>query len=314
MHKLLRRTLRQDIDIRTDLDPDLRRAFADPAQLESAMLNLALNAQDAMVSGGRLTLSTANASLDDRHAAPQPGILPGDYVMVSVIDDGEGMAREVAQRAFEPFYTTKEIGKGSGLGLSMVYGFVKQSDGHIFIQSAPGLGTTVRIYLPRAAEKTARFSERPSHDEAVLPRGTETVLVVEDDPFVRTSVVRRLRDLGYSVVAAVDGNDALGKLRTDIHVDILFTDIVMPGSVNGWELADLAKQIRPGLPVLLTSGYPIETLVQQGRLQAGAVVLAKPYRKEALARRLREILLIGSLSLGSEKPLVSRGSEFDKAK
>ena len=314
MHKLLRRTLREDIDIRTDFDPELRRAFADPAQLESAVLNLALNAQDAMVAGGRLTLTTANASLDDRHATLQPGIQAGEYVMVSVMDDGEGMPREVAQRAFEPFYTTKEVGKGSGLGLSMVYGFVKQSDGHVFIQSAPGLGTTVRIYLPRAAAKLAPASERSSHDEAVLPRGTESVLVVEDDPFVRSSVVMRLRDLGYTIVTAIDGNDALRKLRTDIHVDILFTDIVMPGSINGWELADLAKQIRPGLPVLLTSGYPLETLVQQGRLQAGAVVLAKPYRKEALARRLREILLIGSMSPGAEKAPVFRGSELDKAK
>jgi len=234
--------------------------------------------------------------------------------MVSVMDDGEGMPREVAQRAFEPFYTTKEVGKGSGLGLSMVYGFVKQSDGHVFIQSAPGLGTTVRIYLPRAAAKLAPASERSSHDEALLPRGTESVLVVEDDPFVRSSVVMRLRDLGYTIVTAIDGNDALRKLRTDIHVDILFTDIVMPGSINGWELADLAKQIRPGLPVLLTSGHPLETLVQQGRLQAGAVVLAKPYRKEALARRLREILLIGSMSPGAEKAPVFRGSELDKAK
>jgi len=303
IQKLLLRTLREDIEIATDLDSDLVPAFADPAQLESAILNLALNAQDAMVAGGRLTLSTANASLGDHDEGLQPGILPGDYVMVAVADNGEGMSGEVIKRAFEPFYTTKEIGKGSGLGLSMVYGFVKQSNGHVCIQSAPGLGTTVRIYLPRDVTSVPRTSAKCLKDEVLGPRGTETVLIVEDDPFVRSLGVRRLESLGYSVVAAVDGHDALRKLRSGIDVDILFTDIVMPGGINGWELADLAKQIRPGLPVLLTSGYALETLVQQGRLPPSAMVLTKPYRKEILARRLREILLVGSLSHAAETDL-----------
>jgi nitrogen-specific signal transduction histidine kinase len=303
IQKLLLRTLREDIEIATDLDSDLVPAFADPAQLESAILNLALNAQDAMVAGGRLTLSTANASLGDHDEGLQPGILPGDYVMVAVADNGEGMSGEVIKRAFEPFYTTKEIGKGSGLGLSMVYGFVKQSNGHVCIQSAPGLGTTVRIYLPRDVTSVPRTSAKCLKDEVLGPRGTETVLIVEDDPFVRSLGVMRLESLGYSVVAAVDGHDALRKLRSGIDVDILFTDIVMPGGINGWELADLAKQIRPGLPVLLTSGYALETLVQQGRLPPSAMVLTKPYRKEILARRLREILLVGSLSHAAETDL-----------
>jgi len=281
MRKLLRRTLREDIEIKTD--PDLISAFADPAQLESAVLNLALNAQDAMVAGGRLTLITTNASLDDHYQSLHPEILPGEYVLVSVTDDGEGMPKEIVQRVFEPFYTTKEVGKGSGLGLSMVYGFTKQSNGHVSIHSAPGLGTTVRMYL-------------------------------EDDPFVRSFVAMRLESLGYSVVAAIDGNDALRKLRTDIHIDILFTDIVMPGGINGWEFADLAKQIRPGLPVLLTSGYALETLVQQGRLEAGAMVLAKPYRRDALARRLREIVLVGSLSSSSARPLAPQATQVERAK
>ena len=296
MHKLLRRTLREDIEIRTDFDPELVPAFADAAQLESAVLNLALNSQDAMAAGGCLTLSTATASLDDHYQSLHPEALPGEYIQVSVTDTGHGMPKEVIQRAFEPFFTTKEVGKGSGLGLSMVYGFAKQSNGHVSIYSEPGLGTTIRIYLPQLVTNLPKPAGKSRDDESVAPRGTETILVVEDDSFVRAFVVKRLETLGYSVVAAVDGNDALRKLRTDVHIDILFTDIVMPGGIDGWELADQAKQLRPGLPVLLTSGYALETLVQQGRLHAGAMVLSKPYRREALARRLREILLVGSLS------------------
>jgi PAS domain S-box-containing protein len=293
MHKLLRRTLRADIEIRSDFDPDLMSAFADPAQLESAVLNLALNSQDAMAAGGCLTLTTASASLDDHYQTLHPEVSPGEYIQVSVNDTGEGMRKEVIQRAFEPFFTTKEVGKGSGLGLSMVYGFIKQSNGHVSIYSEPGLGTTIRMYLPQMVTKLPRTAKKSRNDESAAPRGTETIMVVEDDPFVRSFVVKRLESLGYSVVAAVDGNDGLRKLRADNHIDILFTDIVMPGSIDGWELADQAKQIRPGLPVLLTSGYALETLVQQGRLHADAMVLSKPYRRDALARRLREILLVG---------------------
>jgi PAS domain S-box-containing protein len=295
MHKLLQRTLRQDIKITTDFDPELTLAFADAAQLESAILNLAVNAQDAMLSGGHLTISTANASLDDHYKSLHPEVIAGEYVLIAVTDDGEGMPKEVIERAFEPFYTTKEVGKGSGLGLSMVYGFVKQSNGHVAIYSEPGLGTTVRIYLPQMASKLSQPAEQILVGTATLPRGTETVLVVEDDPFVRTYSIKSVESLGYSVISAVDGNDALQKLRADIPVDILFTDIVMPGGINGWELADLARQLRPGLPVLLTSGYALETLVKHGRLRAGAVVLTKPYRKADLARRLREVVGVSEI-------------------
>jgi PAS domain S-box-containing protein len=295
MHKLLLRTLRQDIVIKADLDPEVSFAFADAAQLESAVLNLAVNSQDAMLSGGHLTISTANASLDNHYKSLHPEVIPGEYVLIAVTDDGDGMSKEVIERAFEPFYTTKEVGKGSGLGLSMVYGFVKQSNGHVAIYSEPGLGTTVRIYLPQIATKLPRLQEQIPTGAASLPRGVETVLVVEDDPFVRSYAITSVESLGYSVIAAVDGNDALQKLRTDIHVDILFTDIVMPGGINGWELADLARKLRPGLPVLLTSGYALETLVKHGRLRAGAVVLAKPYRKTDLARRLREVVSVSEL-------------------
>jgi PAS domain S-box-containing protein len=297
MHKLLQRTLRQDIEIKTDFDPELSFAFADPAQLESAVLNLSVNAQDAMLSGGRLTISTANAPLDDHYTSLHPEVIPGEYVLIAVTDDGEGMPKEVIERAFEPFYTTKEVGKGSGLGLSMVYGFVKQSNGHVAIYSEPGLGTTVRIYLPQATSKLPRPAEQIRTSTGPLPRGTETVLVVEDDPFVRSYSISSVESLGYSVIAAVDGNDALQKLRAGIPVDILFTDIVMPGGINGWELADLARKLRPGLPVLLTSGYALETLVKHGRLRAGAVVLTKPYRKDELARRLREVVSVSELVL-----------------
>jgi PAS domain S-box-containing protein len=295
MHKLLRRTMREDIEIKTDFDPDLPLAFADPAQVESAVLNIALNAQDAMPSGGRLTISTANASLDDHYKSLHPEVLPGEYVLVSITDDGEGMPNEVIERVFEPFFTTKEVGKGSGLGLSMVYGFVKQSNGHVSIYSEPDLGTTIRIYLPQAGTKSGRPLAQSLTDNDSLPNGTETVMIVEDDPFVRSYAVMRLESLGYSVIAAVDGDDALQKLRADMHVDILFTDIVMPGGINGWELVDLARQLRPGLPVLLTSGYALETLAKHGRLRAGAVVLTKPYRKADLARRLREVVSVSEL-------------------
>jgi CheY-like chemotaxis protein len=295
MQKLLQRTLRQDIQITADFDPEVSFTFADAAQLESAVLNLAVNAQDAMPSGGRLTISTANASLDDHYKSIHPEVIAGEYVLVAVTDEGDGMPSEVIERAFEPFYTTKEVGKGSGLGLSMVYGFVKQSNGHVAIYSEPGLGTTVRIYLPQVASKLPRSLEQIPAGAASLPQGIETVLVVEDDPFVRSYSIKSVESLGYSVISAVDSNDALQKLRADIPIDILFTDIVMPGGINGWELADLARQLRPGLPVLLTSGYALETLVKHGRLRAGAVVLTKPYRKADLARRLREVISVSEM-------------------
>jgi PAS domain S-box-containing protein len=291
MHKLLRRTMREDVEIRIDFDPEIPSAFADAAQLESAILNLGLNAQDAMAGGGRLTITTAGASLDGEYQRLHPEVRPGDYVLIAITDTGEGMPKEVLERVFEPFFTTKEVGKGSGLGLSMVYGFVKQSNGHVSIYSEPGLGTTVRIYLPAQQTKMPRAPVQLRAEETrTMPGGDETVLVVEDDLFVRTYAVRCLRSLGYAVIAAVDGNDALQRLGTDVHIDVLFTDVVMPGGINGWELADLAQRARPGLPVLLTSGYALETLIKNGRANGESVILTKPYRKAELALRLREAL------------------------
>jgi PAS domain S-box-containing protein len=282
---LFKRTLRENIEITTAFGPGTIQAFADRAQIESAVLNLALNAQDAMPTGGHLTLSTELAAIDDDYRALHPEVTSGSYALISVTDDGEGMAPEVIEHAFEPFFTTKEVGKGSGLGLSMVYGFAKQSDGHVSIYSEQGLGTTVRIYLPRAGAQQS-VAELPENEEAA-PRGHETILIAEDDPFVRSSVIHRVEALGYRVVAAVNGKEALQRLRTDPGIDLLFTDIVMPGGMSGWELADQARRIRPGLPVLFTSGYALETLVEQGRAHAQAVVLTKPYRRAELAQRLR---------------------------
>jgi CheY-like chemotaxis protein len=267
-------------------------AYADAAQLESAILNLSLNAQDAMATGGRLSVTTANVSLDGQYQALHPEVRPGEYVLIAITDNGEGMPKSVLDRVFEPFFTTKEVGKGSGLGLSMIYGFIKQSNGHVSIYSEPGLGTTVRMYLP--AVLTTIFDVppllRPDHEET--PGGREAVLVVEDDPFVRSHAIRSLESLGYKVTSAVDGNDALQKLGTDIHVDVLFTDIVMPGGFNGWELAERARQDRPHLRVLLTSGYALETLTTHERLRKCSAILTKPYRKAELARRMREVLKV----------------------
>ncbi|HEX9213703.1 MAG TPA: PAS domain S-box protein [Bradyrhizobium sp.] len=286
MHKLLKRTLRENIEIKTAFGPGSILAFADRAQLESAVLNLALNAQDAMPSGGHLILSTELTTIDEEYRALHPEVASGSYALISVTDDGEGMTPDVIEHAFEPFFTTKEVGKGSGLGLSMVYGFAKQSDGHVAIYSEQGLGTTVRIYLPRAGAGQSLADVVESEEAA--PRGYETILIAEDDPFVRSSAIRRVESLGYRVVAAINGKEALQRLRTDPSIDMLFTDIVMPGGMSGWELADQARRIRPALPVLFTSGYALETLVEQGRAEAQAVVLTKPYRKAELAQRLRD--------------------------
>jgi PAS domain S-box-containing protein len=290
LQPLLRRTLPEDIEIRTELAPDLWTAIADAGQLESAILNLALNAQDAMPEGGRLTIATANARLDESYADTYLEVRPGLYVAITVTDDGHGMSPEVRARAFEPFFTTKEFGKGSGLGLSMVYGFVKQSSGHVTLYSEPGLGTTVRLYLPAAAGSAP---ERPVEEEAdddAAAGGRETVLVVEDDVFVRAYAIATLTSLGYRVVSATNGPEALSLLEGGAKIDLLFTDIVMPGGMKGWELAARARRLRPALKVLLTSGYAIETLAARGHARPEMLLLNKPYRKAELARRVREAL------------------------
>ncbi len=290
LQQLLRRTLREDVAIKITPAPDLWQAVADPAQLESAVLNLALNAQDAMPRGGTLAIATSNIALDASYTSGHLEVKPGRYVVLAVTDDGTGMAPEVLRHAFEPFFTTKEVGKGSGLGLSMVYGFVKQSNGHITIYSDVGLGTTVRIYLPAGDAPV----DAPVADATpTLPPvggGSRTVLVVEDDPFVRVYAVASLESMGFRVLSAVDGPEAMTRLSQDDTIELLFTDVVMPGGMSGLELAERARAARPGLKVLLTSGYALETLTARGRMPDRAVLLNKPYRKAALARAVHEAM------------------------
>lgn len=268
---------------------DLPWVLADRVQLESAILNLALNAQDAMPRGGLITVTGTVAALN------VDGVVADDYVAIAMTDTGEGMAPEVAQRAFEPFFTTKGVGKGSGLGLSMVYGFVRQSNGHVSIESTLGAGTTVTIFLPIARGDAALARDVRGASPEVAPKGHETILVVEDDPHVRAYVVGLLGRLGYVVYAAEDGDQALRHLSEGVRADLLFTDVVMPG-MSGLELARRARALRPCLRVLYTSGYPVDSLETDAVVQREADILLKPYRKSDLAHRLRRALNPGAQS------------------
>lgn len=290
MQQMLQRTLREDIEIKTELEPGLWSAFADAAQLEAAILNLAINAQDAMPDGGKLSITTANVPLDENYQSKNPEVPPGFYVMIAVTDDGEGMPESVLKKVFEPFFTTKDVGKGTGLGLSMVYGFVKQSNGHVSIYSDPGLGTTVRIYLPSSVTLADPKAIQFDIDEKNATGGGEKILVAEDDAFVRTFAVNCLDSLGYRVIEASDGREALAILHSTDDIDILFTDIVMPGGMTGLELVEKARHLRPDLKVLLTSGYALDTLTARGRLNVGTFVLHKPYRKASLAQHMRRVI------------------------
>jgi PAS domain S-box-containing protein len=288
MDGLLRRTLGEHVEIELVRGGGLWEALIDAPQLENAILNLCLNARDAMPAGGRLTIETANVRLDQSYAARNDDVTPGQYVMVAVSDTGAGMDPDTLQRAFEPFFTTKEVGKGSGLGLSMVYGFTKQSNGHAKIYSEPGQGTAVKLYLPRA-ETAERTVDNVGADEHVVG-GTEKVLLVEDDQLVRDHVAAQLEALGYRVVGAASGPEALRHLRESDDFDLLFTDIVMPGGMNGRQLAEEAHLMKPGLPVLFTSGYTENAIVHHGRLDPGVHLLNKPYRRQELAAKVRQVL------------------------
>lgn len=289
MSELLRRTLGENIRIETVLAGGLWPAFIDGAQLENAVLNLCVNGRDAMPDGGRLTIETANTHLDDAYAASHDEVTPGQYVMVSVTDTGTGMPPEVIERAFDPFYTTKGVGKGTGLGLSQVFGFVKQSGGHVKIYSEPGVGTTVKLYVPRHfGEAEATGATAVSSD---LPRARpdEIILVVEDEERVRHMSVDALRELGYVVVQASDANQALTVLEIQPHIDLLFTDIVMP-DMNGRLLADRAREKRADLKVLYTTGYTRNAIVHNGMLDHDVAFLAKPFTLQQLAFKIREVL------------------------
>jgi signal transduction histidine kinase/NO-binding membrane sensor protein with MHYT domain len=287
MSDLFKRTLGESIQVETILAENLWNTRADPNQLESALLNLVINARDAMPEGGRLTIRTANSTLDENYAAAHAEVVPGDYVLVSVSDTGSGMAPGVLERAFEPFFTTKDIGQGTGLGLSMIYGFVRQSGGHVKIESAPGRGTDVKIYLARTLARAApqATGAQPA------PRATsgETVLVVEDDANVRAYSTESLRSLGYRVVEAQDAPTALKQLDAHPDIRLLFTDVGLPG-LNGRELAEEARLRRPGLPVLFTSGYTHDAVIMSGAQGEGLPLLTKPFTVEQLASRIRQAI------------------------
>ncbi len=286
MEQLLRRTLGEHIECEFQLDSELWPASVDPGQLASALLNLVLNARDAMPEGGRLTVEVRNISLGESDVDVNGEARPGDYVMVAVSDTGSGMIAEVASRAFEPFFTTKEVGKGTGLGLSMVYGFAKQSGGSMQIRTTPGQGTAVRLFFPRV--DTPHDNDAPPADRIAVPAGSETILVVEDDDLVRAYVEKELMELGYRVIAARNAPAALAILRSPEQIHLLFTDVVMPGGMFGPELARQASQLRPDLKILFTSGYSEQPVTSLEGPEAR--ILNKPYRRNDLALMLRSVL------------------------
>jgi PAS domain S-box-containing protein len=286
--KLLRPTLGEQIEISPSLAKDVSSALVDPSQLSTAILNLALNARDAMPGGGKLVLETNNVYLDEAYANMHSEVTAGHYVMIAVSDTGFGISPANLGKVFDPFFTTKEVGKGSGLGLSMVFGFIKQSNGHIKIYSEEGHGTTVKIYLPRATglDAAASVSLAPTEVEG----GHEVVLVVEDDAMVRKYVVAQIQSLGYTTLEASNAKEALDLIDKTSTIDLLFTDVIMPGSMNGRQLVEEALKRRPSLKTLYTSGYTENAIVHHGRLDSGVLLLAKPYRKSDLAKMIRMAL------------------------
>ena len=284
--KLLRPTLGEQIQIETVLEQGPMTAHIDPSRLTNAVLNMAINARDAMPNGGKLLLETHRVVLDEAYAQAHADVVAGPYIMLAVSDTGTGMSIETQHKAFEPFFTTKEVGKGSGLGLSMVYGFVKQSGGHIKIYSEEGHGTTIKLYLPPGEGTTEMAAAATPPAEG----GAETIFVVEDDPLVRNFVTAQLQSLGYNTIAAPDGKTALDLITAGQKFDLLFTDVVIPGGMSGRELADEVARLRPGVKVLYTSGYTDNAIVHHGKLDDGVLLLTKPYRRNQLAEMIRKAL------------------------
>jgi signal transduction histidine kinase len=291
MSELLRRTLGETIELETVLAGGLWNVRVDPNQLENSLLNLAVNARDAMANGGKLTIETANTALDDTYVGElvEP-IQAGQYVMIAVSDTGIGMDDATLERAFEPFFTTKEIGKGTGLGLSQVYGFVRQSNGHVKIYSEPGLGTAVKLYLPRPDGPAEIAVPTARTDAAPAIARNETVLVVEDHDDLRVYSTGALSEMGYRVLAAADAREALALFDQGAAVDLLFTDVVLPGGMNGRQLADVALDRRPGLKILFTTGYTRNAIVHNGQLDPGVQLIGKPFSYSDLARKVRSVL------------------------
>jgi len=289
MSEMLHRTIGEAVVVETHLVGGIPSALVDGNQLENAILNLAINARDAMPRGGRLEISTAVAELDRDYAELHPDATPGRYVRISVADTGEGMSNEVLARAMEPFFSTKEVGQGTGLGLSMVYGFARQSGGHIVLHSVEGEGTKVELFLPRSeAAAKPRASETAAEE---LPHGNgERILLCEDDQGVRLFSSETLRDLGYEVIEARDAADAMAMMEEHKPVDLLFTDIVLPGGQTGADLAREARKLQPGLKVLFTTGYARSALDKEATGEKGIELLLKPFGVDELAARIRQIL------------------------
>jgi PAS domain S-box-containing protein len=286
MDDMLRRTLGEGIELRTVVAQELWNSLVDPAQIETALLNLAINARDAMEGVGRLTIEVGNSVVDQAFARLHEDAKPGEYVVLSVTDTGIGMSAELMAKAVEPFFSTKTDGKASGLGLSMVYGFVKQSEGHIQIYSEVGQGTSVKIYLPRSMEQAVELRE----PDLPIIGGNETILVAEDDEGVRQTVVEMLQELGYLIFEATDAANAWSVIERGVPIDLLFTDVIMPGKLKSSDLAQMVKERLPGTGVLFTSGYTENSIVHDGRLDDGVQLLSKPYSREQLARKIRYAL------------------------
>jgi CheY-like chemotaxis protein len=289
MLDMLRRTLGETIEIEVVGGVELWLSRVDPGQLENSMLNLAINARDAMSGGGKLVIEISNVQVDEDYSMAEAELEPGQYVLVAVRDSGDGMSAEVAAHAFEPFFTTKDVGEGSGLGLSMVYGFVKQSGGHAVISSVEGQGTTLELYLPRYVGSDTEAAVRSQEEPRPRARG-ERVLVVEDDADVRALILWILTSLGYAVREASSARAALEVLESEARVDLLLTDVVLPAGMSGRELAELASQRRPNLPVLYMSGYTEDAVVQRGQLEDSLHFLQKPFRIGAIAQAVRRAL------------------------
>ena len=293
MRRMLQRTLGETISIEMSIAEDQWNCFADVGQLENAILNLAVNSRDAMPEGGFLSIQTSNIVLDSDFAAKRAEVAVGEYALIEVTDDGTGMSEELLEHVFEPFFTTKEVGHGSGLGLSMVFGFVKQSSGHLCVRSTPGQGTTVRIYLPRATEVVkVPVQARP----VPVSKFRESIVVVEDDPSVRSFVVRALSALGYTVSAYSDAVEALRQVANHDHVDLLITDIVLPGGVNGRQLGQQICELMPGLRVIYMSGYSEDAVFQGDEESQHRVLLHKPFSMDEIARAVKDVLSDGSVA------------------
>ena len=293
MEELVRRTMGPEVSVEPVGGGGLWTTLVDPSQLENALLNLCINARDAMPGGGKLVIETGNRWLDER-AARERELPPGQYVTLCVSDDGTGMPPDVIARAFDPFFTTKPIGMGTGLGLSMVYGFARQSGGQVRIYSEMGQGTMVCLYLPRHFGEAAAHEATTKLSEASRAKHDETVLVVDDEPTVRMLVAEILEDLGYTAIEAADGASGLKVLQSDARIDLLVTDVGLPGGMNGRQVADAARVARPSLKVLFITGYAENAVLSHGHLEPGMHVLTKPFAMDVLAARIRELIASSS--------------------